>query len=206
MKAFFATLLLVLALPVVATAQAQTSPKTTKSSGEDVVETDGGHKIRWGFDLSVLRVSATRRPDEPARMRHYEMDLSTVPGAFGFSVLWDPPGSPWRLKLKNKDDFQLLSVATMLLFEKGNIVPQSRISFGVGIGLLERFIILGFLVDLYRGVPAQDADGRNGRDTAETGVLAWAWGRQGEFTPENISFVINLGLSQLFTKVGTGQK
>lgn len=176
--------------------------KTPKSSGQNVVETDNGGRIRWGFDLAVVRVRSARRADEPSRLRHYEMEVDAVPGAFGFSVFWDPPGQPWRFK---KTDFQLVSVGALLLFEKGKVAKQSSLSLGVGVGFLERFIILGFLVDLYRGIPVQGADGAAGSSTAETGLFAWAWGRQGEVTPENVSFVINLGLSQLFSKIGTGQ-
>jgi hypothetical protein len=187
-----------------ASAQDAAAEKTPKSSGLNVAETENGGIIRWGFDLALVRVRASRRADEPARLRHYEMDVDAVPGAFGFSVYWDSPEKPWRITLKSGRALQLLSVGALLLFEKGKIARQSSVSIGIGLGLLDRFIIIGIMADLYRGVPVESLDGRNGASTAETGILAWSWGKQGETTPENVSFVVSLGLSQLFSKIGTG--
>ena len=65
------------------------------------------------------------------------------------------------------------------------------------LGLFEDTLGLGFGFDLYRGIPVQGPDGESGGSTVPTGLLAWAFAREGEITPENAFVVLTINLASI---------
>jgi hypothetical protein len=162
------------------------------------IEFARGETLRYGLSLSLLRFTTSRRPDEPARLRNYTPALELLPAEFGFQFSYRPAASPWRLKKKGDDRFQLLSAGGILLARVDNInFARGGIAIAAVLGLFEETIGVGVGVDLYRGIAVQGADGTAGGGTAYTGILGWAFARQGEVTAENVFVVITLNLSQL---------
>lgn len=166
------------------------------------VELPKGDRLHYGPTVSLLRVSSLRNPGEPGRYRNYEGRYEFVPAEFGFQFLFAPHNAPWRYKLSDGKNFQLLSAGGMLLagIDKDN-VQRGNLSLAATLSFFQEIIGLGVGVDLYRGVPVQGADGQSGSDTAFTGLLAWSLMRRGEVTPENVFFVVTLGLEPLVRSV-----
>ncbi|HMI86910.1 MAG TPA: hypothetical protein VK550_22605 [Polyangiaceae bacterium] len=174
------------------------SGRVTSEKQASEIEFARGETLRYGLSLSLLRFTTSRRPDEPARLRNYTPALELLPAEFGFQFSYRPAASPWRLKKKGDDRFQLLSAGGILLARVDNInFARGGIAIAAVLGLFEETIGVGVGVDLYRGIAVQGADGTAGGGTAYTGILGWAFARQGEVTAENVFVVITLNLSQL---------
>jgi hypothetical protein len=171
--------------------------KTKAKGGE--FRTDDGSRISYGVDLALLRISVARRADEPARLRHYETQIETLPGEFGFFVALDPSLSPWRIANSDGDDLQLMSPTAFVLFGPESTVDQSSLSLGAGMGFLDRTLMFGLAFDLYRGMPARGVDGAS-KATAETGLVPWALAPQGEITPENVALLGSLTLGGVINR------
>lgn len=184
---------------------AEPTPQSPANKTVQEVELPKGDLLHYGPTVSLLRVSALRNPGEPGRFRNYEGRYEFVPAEFGFQFLFAPHNEPWRYQLANGKKFQLLSAGGMLLarIDKDD-VQRGNLSIAATLSFFQEIIGLGVGVDLYRGVPVQGADGQSGSDTAFTGLLAWSLMRRGEVTPENVFFVVSLGLAPLVRSV-TGE-
>lgn len=184
-----------------ADAAVATSPETDHR----VQEFARGDRLRYGPTVSLVRVSALRDPAEPGRLRNYEARYEIVPAEFGFQFLFAPHNTPWRYVMKDGKQFQLLSAGGVLLARiDQDDVQRGNLSLAITLNFFEEILGLGVGVDLYRGVPVQGADGVSGSDTAFTGLLAWSLTRRGEVTPENVFFVVTLGLEPLVRSI-TGE-
>ena len=140
-------------------------------------------------------------------MRNYRPRLEFIPGEVGFQFLVEPAGLPWRLNRKNGESLQLISWGGMLLASLGetDAVERGSLSLAATVSFFENNIGLGLGFDLYRGIPVLGIDGTPGRDTAFTGVLAWALAHEGEVTAENAFVVVTFNLGTL-VKAISGSK
>lgn len=184
-------------------AGAETSaPKTTATQGTPAQQTEvefaTGGRVTYGLNISLFEFNVKRPDDEPGRLRDYRPNFVIVPPQLGFQFTYEPPGNPWRLKKKDGSDFQLMSVGGMVLVQVDNrSLAQGAISVGGTLGFFANVIGIGLAVDLYRGIPTQDANGGAGGATADTGFLAWAFSPHGEVTPEDVSLVLTFGLQPI---------
>lgn len=185
-------------------ARAANSSKPTDKRLEEL-EFERGGRLKFGPTISLLRFSVARDPDEPARYRNYEPRLHFVPSEVGFQFVFQPHNGPWRIKRKKGEPFQLMSAGGMLLASVDkNDVRRGSISLAATLSFFQELVGLGVGVDLYRGIEVADVDGTPGGDTAYTGLLAWSLSPRGEVTPENVFFVVTLGLVPLVNSI-TGE-
>jgi len=178
------------------TARAQEPPKhgsLTLPSG----------RFEWGASVSLLRIGALRDPTLPGSTRRYETDLRTLNTELTFQLFYNPASRPWRrVDEGTLRSFQVMSPTAFLTLGLNDTnLSQSAISMGVGMGFLDNYLILGIGFDLYRGIPVQGGSGSPGGSTANTGLLSLVTSSEGEFTPENIFFVIHLNLLPLARRV-----
>ena len=157
--------------------------------------------LRWGAGLSLLRLSFSRREDEPGRMRNYVPRLERIAPEIGFQFAYSPPGKPWRLRGREgvrSANFQFMSVGGAVLVRLSEQdVSRGGISLAAVLGFFEDRISLGMGFDIYRGIAVADADGARGSSTVYTGLAAWGLAREGELTPENVFVVLSLNLAAL---------
>jgi hypothetical protein len=195
-----------------ALAGAGTTPSAPTSSNtkeeQDAIEFANGDLLKYGPTVSLLRLSAARPSNEPARYRDYRPELRLIPPEFGLQFVYRPSTAPWRLQTTasraTKDGtkaFQLMSVGGMLLasIDKDDI-RRGSVSLAATMTFFEDVIGLGVGVDLYRGIPVAGVGGP-GTETAYTGLLAWCFAKEGEVTPENVFFVVTLGLAPLVNAI-----
>ena len=151
--------------------------------------------IQYGLAFTLLRFRVTRSADEPGRNRNYVPELAAIPGPeVGFHVAFLPPYRPWRVKKTDGTWFQLMSVGVTVLAGAASKAQQGNLGIALTLGFLEERLTLGMGFDLYRGIPVA------GGGTATTGVFGWALSPRGEVTPENVFFVVGLGLDSLFSQ------
>jgi hypothetical protein len=174
--------------------------KQVRQQGE--VELQDGSAVRYGVTTTLLKLQASRKASSPARLREYEFGMAKLPLDLGFQFGFRPNMFPYRIKTTDKDGFQLISVGGMLTVKMSDQSPsQAEITIGLIVSFFDESVSVGLGFDLYRGVPVQGPDGSSGSGTASTGLLAWAWSRHGEITPENVSLLLTVNLSKL---AGTG--
>lgn len=180
------------------------APPPAPATGGDITFQNGSN-LRYGPTVSLLRYQTSRRSDEPGRLRDYTPALALLPAQFGFQFVYRPAETPWRLPLPSHKWYQLLSAGGMLLahVDTGD-ASRGSLSLAATLGLFEDSIGLGVGFDLYRGIPVRGADGKAGSSTVYTGLLAPAFAREGELTPENAFVVITLNLAWL-TKTVAGE-
>jgi hypothetical protein len=179
-----------------------TPPSTPEQQA--AVEFENGGRLRYGLSVSLLHYSVSRSSAEPGRMRNYLPKLDFIPPEVGFQFTFQPATGPWRLRKKSDSTngktstFQLMSWGGMLLVRVDNKdLAQGAIRLGGTINFFENVVGIGLGFDLYRGIPVLGANGVNGGSTAYTGLLSWAFSKQGELTPENIFFVMTFGLDPI---------
>lgn len=169
------------------------------------IEFRRGDKLRYGPTISLLRFSVARDRAEPGRYRNYEPQLEFIPAEFGFAFVYQPHNRPWRINRKGNGTFQLISVGGMLLTSiDKNDVSRGSLSLAATLGFFQDIVGLGIGLDLYRGIETAGPGGAVGKDTAYTGLLAWSLSPRGEVTPENVFFVVTLGLLPLVNSI-TGE-
>ncbi|MBX3258998.1 MAG: hypothetical protein KF782_04715 [Labilithrix sp.] len=172
---------------------------------QEQIEFENGGRLRYGLSVSLLQISATRPDDEPGRTRNYATKIEAVPPELGFQFTYQPAGHPWRLKRRDGSHFQLMSWGGMVLAGVRNSnFAQGALRLGATINFFENVIGFGAGFDLYRGIPVLGPSGVAGGETAYTGLLAWALANQGEVTPENLFFVVTLGVDPI-VKALTGE-
>jgi hypothetical protein len=173
-------------------AHADDPPATTSTTFQS------GSTLSYGVTLSLLQFSTLRSPNEPGRYRNYAPNLEVLPTELGFQFVYNPAFSPWRLNKQDGKTFQLISVGGALLARiKSQALEQGNISLAVQLGFFDNAISLGVGIDLYRGIPVLSGTGVSGGGTAYTGLLAWAFAREGEVTPENVFVVVSFSLSKI---------
>jgi hypothetical protein len=156
--------------------------------------------------VSLLQYRVSRPEDEIGRTRHYESALQFVPPEFGFQFVHSPAAEPWRYSDASGKPFQLMSWGGMLTARVDTDHPErGALGLAATLTFFEQMLGLGVGVDLYRGIPIATADGP-GKDTALTGVLAWALAPEGEVTPENVFVVVSLGLAPIVSGLTGGVK
>jgi hypothetical protein len=114
---------------------------------------------------------------------------------------------------KSGESLQIIGFGGMLLMEPHFSNPNNRhktsLSLAGVVSLLNDSIGLAIGVDLYRAIPIRSADGSTRYNHAETGLLGWALSPTGEFTPENVMFLVTLNassvLGSLFKDGGEGK-
>jgi hypothetical protein len=158
-----------------------------------------GSALRCGVTTTLIKLQATRRASDRARLREYEFGLAKLPLDLGFQFSYRPNLFPWRIKISDSEGFQLISIGgTLAVKMDDQISSQSEITVGVIGSFFDESVSLGIGFDLYRGIPVLGSDGvTSGAGTAPTGLLAWAWSRHGELTPENLSLLLTVNLSKL---------
>jgi hypothetical protein len=168
--------------------QATTENQVTFSRGQ----------LAFGITTTLLRLRSTRMDSEPGRSRNYVLGIDKLPMDLGFQFTFRPGISPYRLDTDEGKGFQLISVGGLLSAEVNSRVPgQSEITLGLVVSFFAESVSLGLGFDLYRGIPVRGADGVAGSGTATTGLLGWAWCKQGEMTPENFSLLLTFNLSKI---------
>lgn len=156
----------------------------------------GGGTLSYGVTLSLLQYSTSRSPSEPGRLRDYTPKLEVLPTEIGFQFVYNPQYAPWRLVKQDGSTFQLMSFGGALLVRvKDEGLSQGNISLAAELGFFENAISIGVGVDLYRGIPVLGANGVPGAGTAYTGLLAAAFAREGEVTPENVFVLVSFSLT-----------
>lgn len=162
------------------------------------VEFQNGSRLRYGVTASVLQLTFTRSESEPARLRNYAPKLDFVPPEVGFSFTYQPAAAPWRYRLRDGRTFQLVSWGGMMLVQLDKPGrAQGALRLGATLNFFENTIGLGVGVDLYRGIPVLGPGNGSGTGTAYTGLLSWAFTKEGEVTPENVYFVVTFGLDRI---------
>lgn len=157
-----------------------------------------GGRLRYGVSLSLLQFRTARPDNEPGRLRNYTPKLDVLPPEIGVQFTHEPAGAGWRLEKNDGSQFQLMSWGGILLFRVSDeALAQGAISMAVTLNFFNNFVGLGLGFDLYRGIPIAGSDGAAGKGTAHTGVLSWAFARQGEVTPENVFVVFTVGVDPI---------
>jgi hypothetical protein len=157
-----------------------------------------GSTLSYGVTLSLLQFSTLRSPNEPGRYRNYAPNLEILPTEIGFKFSYNPAFSPWRLSKQDGKSFQLISVGGALLARiKSQALEQGNLSLAIELGFFDNAISLGVGIDLYRGIPVLSGAGISGGGTAYTGLLAWAFAKEGELTPENVFVVVSFSLTKI---------
>jgi hypothetical protein len=161
-----------------------------------------GTRLHYGPTISVLKFNVSRPSNEPGRLRNYSPELAIVPLELGFQFIVEPANRPWRFIRKDGKDFQLMSPGGMLLVRiSDKDLAQGEISLAATLSFFNNTIGLGLGFDLYRGIPVLGPDGRPGGSTVYTGILPWAFAKEGEVTPENLFVVLTLGLAPVVRAV-----
>lgn len=162
------------------------------------VEFENGSRLRYGVTVSILQLTFTRSESEPARLRNYAPKLDFIPPEVGFQFTHQPAAAPWRYRLRDGRLFQLMSWGGMMLVQLDKPGrAQGALRLGATLNFFENTIGLGLGVDLYRGIPVMGPGGAIGTGTAYTGLLSWAFTKDGEVTPENVFVVVTFGLDRL---------
>jgi hypothetical protein len=162
-----------------------------------------GTEISYGLTASLVRFNVQRPAAESGRNRSYAPNLEFFdpqkPPEFGFQFVLRPSGRPWRQA--RKDDtrgVQILSVGGILLVQfRDREKAQGSMSIAATLGFFDDRVSLGVGFDLYRGIPIGGPNGASGAFTAHTGLLSWAFARDGEMTPENVFVVLSFSLTTL---------
>jgi hypothetical protein len=182
------------ATPAPSGAAAGTPP--TPQDGNSV-DLEAG-ELRYGLTGSILRFSATRPDNEPARTRNYSPALDVIPPEIGFQFTYRPKTRPWLQNRLSNGRFQLMSAGGILLLRLGDMEKrQGGLGLAATLSFFEESLGLGVGVDLYRGIPTLGTNGVAGDGTAYTGLLAWAFVKEGEVTPENAFVLVSFNLSGL---------
>jgi hypothetical protein len=159
---------------------------------------DNGSTLSYGVTLSLLQFSTVRSPSESGRLRDYSPSLEVLPTEIGFQFIYNPQYSPWRLTKQDGSPFQLMSIGGALLARvKSESLAQGNISLAIELGFFNNAISIGIGVDLYRGIPILSSGGVPGGGTAYTGLLASAFAKEGEVTPENAFVLVSFSLSSI---------
>jgi hypothetical protein len=157
-----------------------------------------GSTLTYGVTLSLLQFSTVRSPNESGRFRNYAPDLEVLPTEIGFQFVYNPAFNPWRLTKQDGKPFQLISVGGALLARiKSQSLEQGNISLAAQLGFFDNAISIGVGIDLYRGIPILSGSGVPGGATAYTGLLAAAFAKEGEVTPENVFVVLSFSLTKI---------
>jgi hypothetical protein len=157
---------------------------------------ENGATLSYGVTLSLLQFSAARSANEPGRLRNYTPSLEVLPAEIGFQFIFNPQNAPWRLNKKDDSRFQLMSIGGAILARIRNEgLVQGNLSLAIELGFFENSLSIGLGVDLYRGIPILSGSGVAGGGTAYTGLLAAAFVKEGELTPENVFLLVSFSLS-----------
>jgi hypothetical protein len=161
-----------------------------------------GSTLTYGVTLSLVQFSTVRSPNEPGRFRNYAPDLQVLPTEIGFQFVYNPQFTPWRLTKQDGKPFQLFSVGGSLLARiKSQSLEQGNISLAIQMGFFDNAISLGVGIDLYRGIPVLSGTGVPGGATAYTGLLSWAFAKEGGVTPENVFVVLSFSLTKIVSAI-----
>lgn len=182
---------------------------TAKNSGgtsaPNSVSLRNGMTLQYGPTLSLLQYSVIRPDSEPAASRDYRPRLQFVPTTIGFQFNARPSGNPWRIQKSDGKFYQLMSFGGIFLVSVDTKdASRGALSLGATLGFFDGLLSMGLGFDLYRGIPVRGANQQAAGATAYTGVLAWAFSPRGEVTPENVFFVVSLGLEPLVTALSNG--
>lgn len=191
-----AALTSVLALGGVARGDDSTTTTTTTTTTATFTNKS---TLSYGVTLSLLQFSVARRADQPARLRDYQPQLQVLPVEIGFQFVYGPQYTPWRFTTSDRSKpFQLMTVGGAVLTRIQNEgLSQGNISLAAELGFFENTISIGIGFDLYRGIPTLNGSGVAGGATAYTGLLAAAFAKEGEVTPENVFVLLSFSLSKL---------
>gem|GEM_PF-4537469 len=137
-----------------------------------------------------------RDPTLYGRTRVYDPDIRTISTSVVFQVFYRPGSRPWRRV--NEDtlrEFQVMSLTGFVLLDVDTVASaRSELAVGAGLSVLEDAVMFGFGVSLYRGVSVRGGDGTPGSHVVPTGVLGAMFSTEGEFTVEDVFFIVNLNL------------
>lgn len=169
-----------------ATAAAPNTPRTPAANSGTATTRAGIWS--WGLGVNLLRLGVLRRPEEPGYRRNYEAQLNWLSPQFTFQVTLQPDIRPWR-----QPTMQAMSVSGVLIAGVDTTnARKSEIALGLTVDFLNGIVGVGVALDLYRGVPVRSGAGEAGMDVAPTGLFSAAFLRDGEVTPENIFFLLNI--------------
>jgi hypothetical protein len=174
------------------------SEKTEDPNRQTEIEFETGSRLRYGVNATFLELTFSRPEDEPGRYRNYAPKLEMFPPQIGFQFISEPSGRPWRYTLRDGKHFQLMSWGGLVLAKvDAPSRGQGAVRLGATLNFFNNVIGLGVGFDLYRGIPVLGPGGEAGTGTAYTGVLAWAFTKEGEVTPENVFVVFTFGLQPI---------
>ncbi len=159
---------------------------------------------RWGIGVPLLRLGVSRRSDEPGYRRSYEPELQWLNPQLTLQVSYAPNNYPWRRQDENTGQaFQAISVSLQVIAGVNNVESRkSELALGVSIDFLDGVLGVGIAVDLYRGVPVLGGSTAGG-DVVPTGLFSRAFTRNGEFTVENVFFLLNINFAAVGALVGS---
>jgi hypothetical protein len=189
------------------TAVAQsTAPAADAARTSGSVALSRGQSIRWGLGIPLIRVGAVRNPAMPGHLRVFEPEIAWFPLQAVASVTYAGQGWPWQLRRSDGQAFRFLSVSGLLLLAPNTQrLAQSEVAIGASVNLIDDIFQFGLMLDMYRGVPVRSAALTPGGDTVGTGVFGSIFATDGEFTIENVFFVVNANISGLLSLTGVGR-
>jgi hypothetical protein len=182
------------------------TPATDAARVAGNVELSRGRSIRWGLGIPLIRIGAVRNAAMPGHLRVFEPEIAFFPLQAVASVTYAGQGRPWQLARADGQWFRFLSVSGLLLLAPNTQrLAQSEVAIGASVNLIDDIFQFGLMLDLYRGVPVRSAALVPGGDTVATGVLGSIFATDGEFTIENVFFVVNANISGLLSLTGVGR-